>query len=81
MNIRDLITKENLKILRMVHDRQEFLFQVGVIASLDDPVGVAPSHDAAARRATRKGLLMRVGDGYGVTEEGMRALRDANEPN
>ena len=65
----------------MVHDRQEYLFHDGVIASIDDPVGVAPSYYAAARRATKKGLLMGVGDGYVITEEGKRALRAANEPN
>ncbi len=77
------ITKENLMILRMVHDHQEYLFHDGVIASIDDPVGVAPSYYVAARRATKKGLLMGVGDRYVIyviTEEGKRALRAANEP-
>ena len=64
------ITKENLKVLRMVHGLQGFLFHVGVNASLDDPVGVAPSYDAAARRATEKGLLIGVGNRYTITEEG-----------
>ena len=77
------ITKENLKVLRMVHDRQEYLFHDGVIASIDGPVGVAPYYYAAARRAMKKGLLMGVGDryvSYVITEEGKRAWRVANEP-
>ena len=60
------ITKENLKVLRMVHGLQGYLFHVGVNASLDDPVGVAPSYDAAARRATEKGLLIGVGNRYTI---------------
>ena len=64
------ITKESLKVLRMVYDRQKYLFQEGVITSIDDPVGVAPTYHAAAGRATKKGLLIAVGNQYTITEEG-----------
>ena len=64
------ITKESLKILRMVRDRQEYLFDVGVCVSLDDPVSVSPSYHAAARRATNKGLLIEVENRYTITDEG-----------
>ena len=70
------LTKENLKVLLMVHDRQEYLFQEGVITSIDDPVGVAPSYHAAAWRATKKGLLMGAGNSYRVSEAGKLALEE-----
>ena len=68
--VTDDITKENLKVLRMINERRQFLFHVGVNTSHDDPVGVAPSYHAAAQRATKKGLLIEVGNRYTITEEG-----------
>lgn len=76
------ITKENLAILRRVHARQEYLFSIGLIDSVDDWIGVGPSHAPMARRAVKKGLLersqRRVTEMYRLSDAGKQELGRAN---